>query len=239
MAAAPVAGASSQIPGADQYASAEVMANNAYNNALAQLNQNRLNILTQYGYTGNVDPSTGVVTGVRVDPNAQYGELQQLLHGNAIEDRNAVTAAQDRGLFDGGLANQALSEARYAHGAADTQLGTSLESALSGLQEQQQSAAETRDNALWQAEQSALDAELQGEQSQTLEQLLQGGYTGSSGSSSSGSGGGSSAGPGPSGSGGGKPKGGRGGRGGRSNPHRSRAIKRIVGRGGGKGALAL
>lgn len=189
-AAPAVQGASTQIPGADQYASAEVMANNAYNNALAQLNSQRLNTLTSYGYTGNVDPHTGVIGGVHVDPNAVYGQLQQMLHGDAQADHNAQLAVEDRGLF-GGLANQARTATHYAEGADATALGTSLENALAGYQQQQQADAETRDNALWQAEQQALDAELQAEQSDTLDQLLTGGYggAGTTGSHSGGSGG--------------------------------------------------
>lgn len=233
-AAAPTA--STQIPGADQYASAEVMANNAYNNALAQINKNRLNTLTQYGYTGTVDPTSGVVTGVHVDPHSMYGELQQMLHGNALADEQALQSSEDRGLR-GGLAHQGEAALRYQHGADATALGTNLESALSDLQGQQQTAAENRDNALWQAEQSALDAELQSEPSQTLQQLLTGGYGGGSGSDS-GSGGGSGSG---TNAGGGTKNGGptyRGerdfapkGRPNRHSPARARAVKAKIKRG--------
>lgn len=231
MAAAPAPastpGASTQIPGADQYASAEVMANNAYNNALAQLNSQRLNTLTSYGYTGNVDPTTGVVGGVHVDPNAVYGQLQQLLHGDALNDQNAAYSAQDRGLY-GGLADQARTAAHYQEGADATALGTSLENDLSGYQQQQQAAAEQRDNALWQAEQQALDAELQNEQSNTLDQLLTGGYSGSSTpskpSTSSKTPVPVSKPPAPNKSNGAR----RGSSTGKQNPHRSKAIQKVM-----------
>lgn len=167
-AAAPYATA---IPGADSYASADVMATNAYNKALTQINQNRLNTLTSYGYTGTVDPSTGVVGGVRIDPNSIYGDAQQLFHNQALQDRNAEFAAEDRGLH-GGLAHQAASELRYQHGAERTQLGGSLESALGSLDQQQQQAAESRNNALWQAEQAANATEMQREYTQSVNDLL-------------------------------------------------------------------
>lgn len=187
MAGAP---AVSPIPGADVYGQEATLANNAYNNALAQINQNRMNTLTQAGYTGTVDPTTGVLSNVGVDPHSMYGSLQQMLHGAALEDRSADMAAADRGLV-GGLAHQAHSLAHYSHGADLTNLGEQLTGQLSDLQFQQQQAGETRDSALWQAEQDQLNAELTAEQSQTLTDLLNpggsdptGGDSGSSGGSS-------------------------------------------------------
>jgi len=167
-AAAPYATA---IPGADGYANADVLATNAYNKALTQINSNRLNTLSSYGYTGTVDPTTGVLGSVRIDPNSIYGNAQQLFHNQANEDRNAEFAAEDRGVF-GGLANQAKSELRYQHGAQRTQLGSNLQSALGDLDQQQQQAAEARDNALWEAQQTALQNEMQNEYSQTISDLL-------------------------------------------------------------------
>lgn len=159
------------IPGADQYAGADVLATNAYNKALTQINSNRLNTLTSYGYTGTVDPTTGVVGGVRIDPNSIYGDAQQLFHNQAIEDRNAQFAAEDRGLF-GGLAHQAASELRYQHGAQRTKLGGDLQSALGNLDLQQQQAAESRNNALWQAEQAANTAEMNRQANLSIQDLI-------------------------------------------------------------------
>ncbi|MDE2098580.1 MAG: hypothetical protein KGL39_15100 [Patescibacteria group bacterium] len=159
------------IPGVDQYAAADTLATNAYNKALAQINESRLNTLTGYGYTGTVDPNSGVIGGVRVDPNSVYGSLQQLFHTQALQDRNAQWAAEDRGLH-GGLANQARTELRYAHGAQDASLGNDLLSRLSGYAEDQRTAAATRDNALWQNEQARLDAEMQAEYNQSIQDLI-------------------------------------------------------------------
>lgn len=225
------------IPGAPAYASAEVMANNAYNAALSQLNQNRLNTLTQYGYTGNVDPTTGVLSGVGVDPHAVHGQLQDLLHNQAVEDMQARTAAEDRGLI-GGLAHQAGSELRFQHGSQDTQLGQNLEQQLSDYQGQQQSAAETRDAALWQAENTAANDAASAQEGQTIDQLIQAlgdpSAVQQQGSGSGASGGGS----GPGGPG--KP--GKPGRGGKGNKpghgHRTRAVRRILRGGGGGGRPA-
>lgn len=189
MAGAP---AVSPIPGGPVYAQEATLANNAYNNALASINKNRLNTLTQFGYTGHVDPTTGVVTGVGVDPHSTYGALQQMLHGAALEDQSANWSAQSRGLV-GGLAHQALSQAHYAHGADLTNLGQQLTGQLDTLQNQQQTAGETRDSALWQAEMDQLSSTLSGQPNDTLDQLLnQGQDTGSAGGSSGGGSGGGS-----------------------------------------------
>lgn len=145
------------IPGADIYAQADTLATNAYNKALAQINANRLNTLTSYGYKGTVDPHTGVVSNIVVDPTNPYGKLQELFHTQASEDRDATFQAEDRGLR-GGLAHQAASELRYQHGAQRTGLGSDLSQALSGYQDQQDEAAYTRDAALWQAQLEQLQA---------------------------------------------------------------------------------
>lgn len=226
------------IPGASGYASADVMANNAYNAAVAQLNKNRLNTLTQYGYTGSVDPTSGVLSGVRVDPHAIHGQLQDLLHGQAVEDMQANLASEDRGLV-GGLAHQAGSELRFQHGSQDTHLGQDLTQQLADYQGQQQQAAETRDSSLWQAENDAANQAMSDQEGQTIDQLIaalgnpstaqQDAAPSSNYGSYGGSGGGSGGGR------GGKPGkgGGRVGRG----PHRTRAIRRVLGGSGGRPAM--
>lgn len=226
--------AATPIPNAPGYASAEVMANNAYNAALAQLNQNRLNTLTQYGYTGSVDPTTGVLSGVQVDPHAMHGQLQDLLHNQAVEDMQARTSGQDRGLI-GGLAHQAGSELRFQHGSQDTQLGQNLEQQLSDFQGQQQSAAEQRDAALWQAEQDAANQAVSDQEGQTIDQLIQAlgdpSAVKQDTSTSASSGGGSGSGP--------QPKPGKGGRGNRpGHGHKNKAVRRILRGGGGGGRPA-
>lgn len=187
--AAPYQPSNLPIPGADQYASAAVLANNAYDKALAQINQNRMNTLTNYGYTGTVDPTSGAVTNVRIDPNSIYGTAQTLFHNQAVDDRNAQFAAQDRGLF-GGLAHQAASELHYQHGGERSALGQNLLDQLSGFDTQQQSASESKNNALWQAQQAALDAEMQSEYNQSIQDLLNQILSGSGGGGGGGGGGG-------------------------------------------------
>lgn len=146
----------SPVPGVGGYEQADVLATNAYNNALARINQQRMSTLQQYGYGGSVDPTSGTITGVHVDPNNPYGNFQTMLRGAAQQSMQDQMANQERGLH-GGLANQALSADKYVFGGQSAQLGSALSDALSGLQDQQDTAGYTRDSALWQAEQAAAE----------------------------------------------------------------------------------
>lgn len=146
----------SPIPGVSGYEGADALAMNAYNNALARINQQRMSTLQQFGYTGQIDPTTGTITGIAVNPNNPYGNLQMMLRNAALQAQSDQQAAQERGLR-GGLANQAISADKFDFGNQSQQLGTDLENQLSDLQGQQSDAAYTRDSALWNAEQQAAE----------------------------------------------------------------------------------
>lgn len=137
--------------GADGYANASLAANTAYKNTLARINQKRSGTLRQFGYLGDVDPTTGTIANLRVDPNNAYGGLQSMLRTQAGDFQNAHFAAEDRGLH-GGLAHKADSELKYQAGAQSAQLGQDLTGAIGGYQDDQNQAAYTRDQALYQAQ---------------------------------------------------------------------------------------
>jgi hypothetical protein len=146
------------IPGAPGYATTALQAKTAYQNALARINSKRQDTLRQYGYLGDIDPTTGVVNNVRVDPYNQYGGLQQMLRNNAQAVQDAEFAAEERGLH-GGLAHKAMSDVRYDLGNASQSLGSAFAGALGGFQDEQSQAAYDRDRALYEAElQAARDA---------------------------------------------------------------------------------
>ena len=150
----------SPIPGADIYAQSAASATKAYQNTLARLNQQRVGTLQQYGYQGTVDPTSGTITGMHVDPMNQYGNLQSMLRTQAQQSEADKFAAEDRGLI-GGLANQAQSADKYNFGQQSAQLGQSLTDTISGFQDQQNQAAYARDEALANAELAALMAAMQ------------------------------------------------------------------------------
>lgn len=139
------------IPGADTYATANLNATTAYKNTLSRINAKRNQTLQQFGYQGDVDPTSGVVGNVRVDPNSRYGGLQQMLRNQALEDRNAEYGAEERGLH-GGLANQAVTDLKYSHGQQSADFGQGLTGVLGDLQDQQDTAGYAKNSALYQAE---------------------------------------------------------------------------------------
>jgi len=137
------------IPYPDLYAQAAAAANAAYSRALAQINEQRTNLLHSYGYLGDIAGS-GVVKNIRVDPKNPYGKFQLMLRNQAFEDESAQNQAQDRGLH-GGLANQAYTNLKFTHGGESAQLGQELTGGLSDFQKQQNDAQYQRDQALYQA----------------------------------------------------------------------------------------
>jgi hypothetical protein len=184
MAAAAVAGGGggtgsppggSPIPGSPiplstgDYATSAAMANAAYNQALSAINGQRQSALQSFGYAGTIDPATGQLTDMHVDPNNPYGQFQQML-GQGAADQQAVQAADmSRGIGPafgprgGGLAAQGLTNAKLAFGANSANLGQSLMGTLGDLSNQQQGAQDTMNNALWQAELASAQNAIQGQ----------------------------------------------------------------------------
>lgn len=136
------------VPGAVGQMNLALLGKTAYNNALARINRQRGQTLQQYGYLGDVNKDTGVLTNIRVDPHNQYGDFQQMLRNQAGLAQQAEWANQDRGLH-GGLANKALSELRYGFGAQSAQLGRNFSNQFTDLQDQQTQARLEYDRALY------------------------------------------------------------------------------------------
>lgn len=140
------------------YATAAATANSAYQNALASINSQRQQALQSFGYTGQIDPTTGQLTNMQVDPHNRFGQYQQML-GQGADDQRAVLAnSMARGLGavtgarGGGLAAQDLSNAKLAFGANSAGLGENLMNTLGGLTSEQNQAHTDMNNALWNAE---------------------------------------------------------------------------------------
>jgi hypothetical protein len=146
------------IPGSPGYLQAQLIAKKAYQEALARINAQRTGTLRQYGYLGDIDPTTGTLRHVRVDPHNLYGQYQQMLGSQAGEDQAALDEAAARGLH-GGLARQMVSRLHREHGGQSAALGQNLTGTLADFQDQQNQAAQVRDSALYEAElQAARDA---------------------------------------------------------------------------------
>lgn len=142
----------STIPGATTYAQAALAAKTAYQKALAGINNQRTSALQQYGYLADIDPTSGTVTNMRVDPNNPYGLFQEMLSQHASAQQQAKAAAAARGLGHGGLAAQGITADHQSFGADSSQLGQNLMAQLEGFQEQQGQAQDTMNDALYQAQ---------------------------------------------------------------------------------------
>jgi len=148
---------STNIPGASGYAQANLLAQTAYDNAMARYKQQRSNTLLSYGYRQNA------AGGYEVDPNNEYGQYQQMLKGDANQsealDRNQAASGWGGGSGYIGAQQEDLS---YARGAGRADLGQRLTGTLADIAGGEQSAAYDRDANLYQNEleaaQRAIDA---------------------------------------------------------------------------------
>lgn len=140
------------IPGVSGYAQAALQAKTAYQKALTQLNSNRQTALQQFGYRGDIDPTTGVLTNMSVDPNNPYGAYQSMLNSHSTMQQQVEAQNASRHLGHGGLAAQGLTAEHKSFGADSSQLGTQIMQALSGFQGQQTDAQNVMDSSLYQAQ---------------------------------------------------------------------------------------
>ena len=145
---------SGPIPNLGNYADIALQAKTAYQQALAQINSQRQGALRSFGYTAGIDPNTGMLTDMKVDPNNPYGQYEQMLNTHAQTSEQAKYSAEARGLGHGGLAAQGITAEQRSFGADASQLGQNLIAQLEGLQAQQQQ-AQTYNDALYQAELAA------------------------------------------------------------------------------------
>jgi hypothetical protein len=172
MAAAPApAPSASPIPlDTGDYATAAATANAAYQSALSSINGQRQQALQSFGYQGQIDPTTGQLTNMQVDPHNPYGQYQQMLSQGATDQAGVRAGAMSRGLGavtgarGGGLAAQDLANAKLAFGGQSAALGENLMSTLGNLSSQQQDAQTTENNALWNAELASAQNAIQQQQ---------------------------------------------------------------------------
>lgn len=145
-------GGDAGIPGASQLAEMAAQGLAEYKKAVARYNQQRNQTMTTYGYKGQVDPETGVVSNMVVDPHNPYGTYQTMRYNNAVNYAQLRNAAFDRGLGGRGLGAQDVEHARFQWGSADAAMAQSLQQTLFGYDAGQQDAHQTYQNLLWQIE---------------------------------------------------------------------------------------
>lgn len=136
------------IPYAGIYLEQQALAQQAYEAALAQLNEQQTSLFNRFGLRMNNGKT-------EVDPLNQFGEYQQLRRQQATELDDIEANTRGRGLF-GGVAGQALNPARYAHGIQNLGLSNSFLDAFKGIQSQRNEALITKNRALMEAERDQL-----------------------------------------------------------------------------------
>lgn len=152
-----------KIPGGSQYARAALLANQQYKQRLSDLNRQRQQTMISSGYTGNIDPTTGLLKDFRVDPTSKYGGYQLLNRGQYQQGQEVTAQNIDRGLgTGGGLAAQNLGNARFEWGRQDADFARGIQDQFSAFDRTQMDYMFDRDQALYNAElqaaQSAIGA---------------------------------------------------------------------------------
>jgi len=139
------------IPGASQVGQTYLTAVDAYKRALARFSQQRQGLMSQYGYTGDVDSKSGVFKNVRVDPNNPYGEYQLNRRSNYMDYLGAEENRTARGLGRKGLGSQMLNDLRFGWGGKDVSTSSSLINSLYGVDSEQQQGYADMVNSYWEA----------------------------------------------------------------------------------------
>jgi hypothetical protein len=148
------------IPDPAVYEGETAQALQAYQNALAAIGARRASTLQNYGMTAKVD-ANGNLTSYGIDPNNQYGAIQQLLGNEGSQITSLQHAAMDRGLGLRGLGAQDEARARFAGGQAQQQLGSQFVGEIGNEAADQYQAGVAYHSAQLQAQRDAIAAAIQ------------------------------------------------------------------------------
>ena len=144
---------STEAPGALGSAQADLLAKRAYDSAMNRYQLQRGNTLSKYGYTRDAGGNIGV------DPNNEYGQYQTTLKGEAGQNealqRRQAASGWDSG---SGYLGAQQDELQHAQGAEQANLGKAATAELTSVDQGEQDAAFTRDQALYQNQLDAANA---------------------------------------------------------------------------------
>lgn len=152
------------IPDAATYGTQQAYATQAYQKAKNNLQNQQLSWLNQYGMTGNYNADSGGFDNIHIDPNNQYGLIQQNRNSEAVDLNSARDNAIGRGIGSGGLGAQMGSSMKFQHGVQDQQLGTQFTQGMGQFSQGLNDAADTYQQALFQAENEAITRALQNQE---------------------------------------------------------------------------
>jgi hypothetical protein len=150
---APVIGSGLPLP--DIYKNRQAGAEQAYQAALADLAKQQRSQFTQYGFQGDVNEETGAVNA-SIDPNLQFGLVQQMLRGHSASRTSLKEGTSGRGLGRSGLAKQRQNLLKFLQQGDVASLGQRFNSGIAGIFGQRGNARRNRDMEFNNAEQDAL-----------------------------------------------------------------------------------
>jgi hypothetical protein len=140
----PVAPVGGQIPHAGIYLQQQAQAEQAYQNALVDIEHRRSASIRDYGF----------LPGGGVDPNNNYGQIQNLWRNQAAAANQQELGLMSHGLR-GGLANQAISNRKLAEGGQNLDLQNHYNTDMYNLAQERTQAEQTHSNDLLAAQQAA------------------------------------------------------------------------------------
>jgi hypothetical protein len=139
------------------YKEQQALAQRAYEQAIASLGQQQGQLLRDFGYIGDVDQNTGVVSNLRMDSNNPFGAMQQAGRQQHFEARNARNDARERGLSSRfGLGRQGLSAVNEGAEFQRSQLTRQFLDRLQEVLTNRAGAGWTRDEQMLQAQKEAI-----------------------------------------------------------------------------------
>lgn len=140
----------SQIPNSGIYLQRQAQAEQAYQTALATIAQKKSETFRNYGFLENG----------QVDPNNNYGQIQNLWRNQAGAANQEDYSLLSRGIH-GGLAGQEHSALKGAEGAQNLDLQQGYTGAMNDLANQRTGAESEHSTALLNAQQEAMAQALQ------------------------------------------------------------------------------
>lgn len=152
------------IPDPAVYQGETAAALQAYQAALAAIASRRAQTLQNYGFTAQVDPTTGQLQNYAIDPNNQYGQIQQLFDSQQGQQHQLEQSTLSRGLGTSGLAAQLASQMRQAQGGQTLGLGQQFIGDIGGEAQDQVQAQNTYSAAQTQAQLDAIQAAIANQQ---------------------------------------------------------------------------
>lgn len=147
------------LPGA--YQGQQIDAEAAYQTALQNIATQQAQAMQSYGFTAQVDPTTGALQNETIDPNDQYSQVMNLLNTHAGAMQTLRNGLLGRGLGNSGLSAQQQALLKFTQAGETSNLGNQFSQQMNTLYGQQNDALTTRNQAFTTAEQNALQYQIQ------------------------------------------------------------------------------